>query len=142
MGAAIWEIDWKDGMSIGIPAIDEDHKRFIALVNEFNSAVADRLSLPEIKQRLQDIIYDAAHHFAQEEKLLIEWQYPGTDDHALKHMQIMDTLRNVMGSFILEDTDREWTVAGLKIKQLLVNHLMNEDMKYAAYYQNFKKSQS
>lgn len=138
MGTEALEIEWKEGMSVGIPAIDEDHKRFIALVNGFNKAVADRLPLPEIKQRLRDIMDDAEQHFAHEERLLKEWHYPDADDHALKHLQIKNTLQNVVGSFILNDTGNEWIVAGLKIKQVLTNHIMDEDALYADYYQKWK----
>ena len=27
-----WDFEWDNGMSVGIPEIDEDHKRFISLM--------------------------------------------------------------------------------------------------------------
>lgn len=64
-----WKMNWNDGMSVGIPAIDEDHKRFIALVNGFNKFVAERMPLAEAEGSLQDVLDDALEHFAEEEKL-------------------------------------------------------------------------
>lgn len=43
-------------MSVGIPEIDDDRKRFISLINEFNRSIVDRLNLSEIKRRLQLIL--------------------------------------------------------------------------------------
>jgi hypothetical protein len=75
----VWKIDWNDGLSVVIPEINEDHNRFISLVNEFNRFIVDRMDLSEIKKRLQLIIDDAVQHFAHEERLFKEWHYPDVD---------------------------------------------------------------
>ena len=89
-----WKLTWNDGMSVGIQDVDEDHRQFIHLVNQFNSAVADRMSSEEVKKRLQDILDDAVKHFDHEEKLFCEWGYPDAADHACIHAQIIQTLQD------------------------------------------------
>ena len=81
METHVWKIDWNDRLSVGIPEINEDHKRFISLVNEFNRSIVDRMDLSEIKKRLQAILDDAVQHFAHEERLFKQWNYPDVDDH-------------------------------------------------------------
>ncbi len=124
-------------MSVGIPAIDEDHKRFIALVNGFNESVADRMAVAEVKKRIQELVDDAVEHFAREEKLFKEWRYPHADEHARVHAQIVQVLERIK-SKISYGYDVEWIEAGMKIKQALINHLQAEDMKYAEFYQNLR----
>ncbi len=46
-------------MSVGIPEIDEDHKRFISLIDELNLSITERMKATEIKKRLQHVIEDA-----------------------------------------------------------------------------------
>src|SRR5665811_2336251 len=77
-----WTITWNDGMSVGIPEIDEDHKHFISQIHEFNKSITGRMDPAEIKNRLQLIVDDAKRHFEREERLFKERLYPDTDSHA------------------------------------------------------------
>ncbi|HMC13853.1 MAG TPA: hemerythrin domain-containing protein [Gallionellaceae bacterium] len=132
----IWGIAWNDGTSVGIPEVDEDEKRFIALLNRFNESVADRIALIEVKKRLQNILDDAEQHFAHEERLFKEWRYPDSDDHARKHAQVIQALKDIKENCISYDFDLEWIEAGLKIKTALINHILTEDIKYVTYYRS------
>lgn len=132
----IWKIEWNDGMSVGIPEIDDDHKRFAALINELNQSIVDRMDLSEIKERLQIVIDDAVGHFAHEERLFKQWKYPGGDDHANKHAQAIATLQAIREELVINSLEREWIAAGLEIRDILIRHLVTEDMKYADYYRN------
>lgn len=129
----IWNITWNDGMSVGIPEIDADHKRFIALVNGFNKSVADRMPMTEVQKRLQAILDDAVEHFAHEERLFKEWRYPDAGDHARIHAQLVKVLQDIK-STISYGYDTEWIEAGMKIEEALMNHIQAEDMKYADFY--------
>ncbi len=40
---------------MGISEVDEDRKRFISLINEFNQSIVDRVGMSEIKLRLQPV---------------------------------------------------------------------------------------
>ena len=107
MATRSWEVNWDSGMSVGIAEIDEDHKRFIALVNEFNKSVENRLGVSEVQRILRDILDDAIEHFANEERLLGEWRYPGAHDHARAHAELVLQLRQIE-SAISSDYDVEW----------------------------------
>lgn len=136
MKPPIWKIEWNDGMSVGIPEIDEDHKRFASLINNFNRSIVDRMDLGEIKKRLQFILDDAVQHFAHEERLFKQWEYPDAEDHANKHAQAISALQAIQEKFITSGLEAVWINAGLEVKDLLVTHLLTEDMKYADYYRH------
>jgi len=135
MEPRIWSLEWNDAMSVGIPEIDEDHKRFLDLVDAFNESVAEPMPVTEVQKRLQDIVDDALRHFAHEAKLLIEWGYPGSDHHAHLHAQLAAELRRIK-STISGGYAAEWIEAGLQIKDALITHIHTEDMKYAEFYRN------
>jgi len=69
-----WNLEWNDGMSVGIPEIDADHKRFISLVDELNISITERMKASEIKKRLQHVIRDANRQFQQKKKIFQERQ--------------------------------------------------------------------
>jgi len=130
-----WTITWNDGMSVGIPEIDEDHKHFISQIHEFNKSITGRMDPAEIKNRLQLIVDDAKRHFEREERLFKERLYPDTDSHARLHAHELKTLQSIMQDFIPYGADSGWVDAGLRIKDILIQHILT-DMKYANFYRN------
>ena len=129
-----WKIDWHAQMSVGIPEVDEDHRHFVELVNAFNQSIVNRADLDEVKQGLQLIFDDAREHFAHEEKLFREWRYPDMEDHAREHAQILKALHNIITQSLSYDLYSEWIEAGMQIKDVLIDHILKEDMKYAGFY--------
>jgi hemerythrin-like metal-binding protein len=125
-----WRLVWSDELSVCIPEIDAEHQRFIGLVNQLNEAIIGRLELEEIKKRMRALLNDAVAHFAHEEKLFGEWEYPQAGDHAIKHAQILQALGQIMHNFKQGSVEYEWIEAGLTIKQILIEHILGEDMKY------------
>jgi hemerythrin len=128
-----WRLEWNEGLSVCIPEIDAEHKQFIRLVNELNEAIGGRMDVQEIKKRMQAIQDDAVKHFAHEEALFREWGYPEANEHAMRHAQVIQALHDIMRRFERGGVDYEWIEAGLKVKEALIGHLLNEDMKYRDY---------
>ena len=130
----IGKIEWNDGLSVGIPEIDADHKRFILLVSELNQSIVEGMDVDDIVKRLLLIIDDAVQHFVHEERLFKEWKYPDVDDHARKHAGIIKMLQTVMGTVDARTLLPEWIEIGLAIKETLTAHILTSDMKYAEFY--------
>ena len=121
-------------MSVGIPEVDADHRHFVDLVNEFNQSIVDRMDLSEIKERLQLILTDAKKHFAHEEELFRQWRYPDYEDHAIQHALILRALHDISDASTAYNLYSEWIEAGMQIKDVLIEHILKEDMKYAGFY--------
>lgn len=120
-------------MSVGIPEIDDDHRQFISLISELNRSVTERMPLLEIRKRLQLLVDDAKRHFEHEERLFREWRYPDGENHALVHTQALNELRRIQEAFIPYTFVAEWFDAVLRIRDMMVNHILIEDMKYAEF---------
>ena len=131
-----WNLEWNEGMSVGIPEIDEDHKRFISLIDELNRSITERMKASEIKSRLQHVIEDADRHFEQEEIFFRERQYPNAEGHVRSHNNVRSTLKSIQNSFMPYGLEAEWLDAALVIKQILISHIINEDMQYAEYFKS------
>ena len=131
-----WNLEWNEGMSVGIPEIDADHQRFISLLNELNRSITERMKATEIHKRLQHVIDDTERHFEQEEKFFQKWRYPNAELHAGSHKQVLNTLKKIQDSFIPYGLEAEWLDAALKIKNILISHILVEDMQYANYFKS------
>jgi hemerythrin len=130
----IWRLDWNESLSMYIPEIDAEHQHFIRLVNELNEAIIGRMNKKMIKSRMRAILNDAALHFAHEEAVFKEWGYPDAEEHAQKHAQIISFLNEIMESVDHGKMAHGWLEAGLEMKQVLIRHILNEDMKYRDYH--------
>ena len=135
----VWRLEWSEGLSVGIPEIDLEHRHFIGLVNSLNEAILDRLELGEIERRMRLILEDAGSHFAHEERLFAEWSYPEAAEHAGKHAEISLALQKIMRGISTRTLEPELIEIGLAIRQTLVDHLLIEDMKYSAYYRQMNR---
>ncbi len=129
----VWRLDWDESLSVGIPEIDAEHQHFMRLINELNEAIVGRMGEEEIKSRMQSILEDAAAHFAHEEALFREWNYPDAEAHAGRHAEITRALHEIMMRFEHDGLEYELIEAGLKVKAALIEHLLSEDMKYRDY---------
>ena len=125
-----WEIRWSDSLDVGVLEIDAEHRQFVARVNELNKAIVECEDKLTVKWRLDVMLTEAKHHFWHEQQLLALWKYPDRAVHVAKHAHLTAKLEAVMREFEQADVSFTWALKGLYLKQLLVDHLMKEDMKY------------
>lgn len=125
-----WKLEWTEAISVCIPEIDAEHQHFIQLVNDLNEAIIARMDIAEIKQRMRLLQEDAVLHFAHEEALFRQWHYSDAEVHAQKHAQAVQFLDGVMAGFSQTKTEYEWIETALKVKQVLCEHILKEDLKY------------
>ncbi len=125
-----WEIAWSDSLSVGVPEMDQEHRQFIARVNELNKAIIEAEDKATVVSAMERMLTEAAHHFRNEEKLLAQWKYPETRAHVAQHMELKEKFAHVMQEIAAADISFVWALKGLQFKQLLVEHLMKEDIKY------------
>ncbi len=131
--SSLWRLEWNSELSVFIPEIDAEHQHFILLVNDLNEAIFARMGLEVIKRCMQAILDDTASHFAHEEALFREWGYPAAGEHAERHAQMTAALHEIMDRFKHGGNELDWISAGLQVKQALIEHLLNDDMKYRDY---------
>jgi len=130
LGKSEWEIAWSDYLSVGVPEMDEEHRQFIARVNDLNKAIIESESKSTVERLMDLMLMEAAHHFSHEQELLARWKYPETAAHIAKHADLTAQFERVMKEFAQTDINFVWALKGLQFKQLLVEHLLKEDMKY------------
>ena len=129
MKKSMRNLEWNEGMSAGIPEIGAGHQRFIALINELNRSITEKMEATEIHKRFQLVIDNTERHFKQEERFFQEWCYPNTEVHASSHKLVLKILERIRDSFVPYGLESEWPNAALKIRNILVSHILAEDMQ-------------
>lgn len=129
METEVWTLNWSDDLSVGIPEIDREHQQFVALVNDLNRAIVDRMDLAEIRKRLQSLLDNAKADATIEEAILRQRNHPHATDHAQSHQAMDMRMCAILDSLNEGSTLYEWIEASLQVKKILIGHLLNEDMK-------------
>ncbi|MFN3746578.1 MAG: bacteriohemerythrin [Hyphomicrobiaceae bacterium] len=92
-------LQWKDQYSVGIAAVDYEHKELIDLINRLHdelTASGDKLSAGAF---FGDLFKGISAHFALEERFMRERQYDQLAQHKADHERLLDEIRDIMDEF-------------------------------------------
>jgi len=122
-------IEWEDKFSVGISIIDEQHKKFIEIINKAIVAKEHNDNPEELKELLYRITKHAILHFSTEEVYMIESNYIEYIRHKKEHH---DFERKII-SYCKKVADGDYQITNEKLehlKQWVVNHIQGTDKKY------------
>lgn len=124
---------WDETLSIYVKMFDDEHKGFIAVVNELYEAFmrdADRYDLERLCDRL---IEHVVLHFRHEEMYFEDWQYPDRMQHTAAHRQLRRELFDYREQILAKPTPKKAAELFAQLKTWLTQHILNEDRKYGAF---------
>lgn len=92
-------LQWKDDFSVGIPLIDEQHKRLFEIGNtiaELLKTYDGQDAFIEIMDQIDALVEYTKYHFEQEEKLMDHYHYSDIEAHIKEHRDfiVLWTSRN------------------------------------------------
>lgn len=92
-------LDWKDEYSIGIEAVDYEHKDLVELINRLYAQLESEHAKLTVPAFFGDLLKAIGAHFALEEKFMRENSYAHLDRHKADHERLLDELRDIMDAF-------------------------------------------
>ena len=121
-------ITWPEELNTGIHIIDEQHKRIVAYINDLDDAKSTG-DLEKIGDVIDELVDYTVSHFAFEESLMEQAEYPFVSPHKKVHELF---IRRV-SKFVERHKEGENVGEELHtmLSKWLVNHIRNEDADYA-----------
>ena len=92
-------IEWKDEFSVGVPDVDHEHQKLIALINDLHDAMSRDNNDVTVMDFLGEIYAQVSAHFALEEKIMRERKYDQYAEHKADHEVLLDELRDIMDDY-------------------------------------------
>lgn len=126
-------LTWTEKMSVGVDALDADHRKLMALVNELHAAVRGRAPRETIGRILDELITYTEYHFAVEEQLQKLARFPDRDAHAEKHRRLEQQVRDMRETFRRDPVALNKVEVFDFLSDWLVRHILGDDMKYRPY---------
>ena len=125
------KIEWNESFSVGVAEIDEQHRRWIELINKLHDAIMDKKISSETTDRiLSEMVDYTGFHFAFEEDYMKKINYPDLKKH---HYQHEFFTKNLIGK--LEEERAGGLVLSSEVMRMMMNwlqdHILEEDRKYS-----------
>jgi hemerythrin len=121
-------IKWKDEFSVGVAAVDLEHRELIELINALDTDMQEYATQTTVMETLGEIYARISAHFALEEKIMREAGYDGFVTHKQDHELLLDELLDVIDS--VDDAGR-YDRAGLSrdLDRWFSDHFRTHDAK-------------
>ncbi len=121
---------WKDWYKIGIPQIDDQHKKLVELAVELCKAVNDKKAKIEISDKLNSLVDYTKFHFNIEEQLMGGNKYPEFEQHVARHKELISSIQNLETK--LDNADEELNLADFFTKWL-IDHIFKDDKNFSVH---------
>jgi diguanylate cyclase (GGDEF)-like protein/hemerythrin-like metal-binding protein len=126
------ELIWNEGMSVGIDAIDEDHKQIIAILAKLTSADHGEASEQSINAIFTELEHYVTLHFAREEALLEQVCYVEIKAHKASHQSFIEQLPELKQEWLSEDCLACSEKITTFLHKWVINHILVEDLDYVS----------
>lgn len=127
-------VEWSDEYLLGIPEIDNQHKKLVAIANDlYDSATAGgdsyKIQMSKVLKSLTDY---TVYHFSNEEAFMQKYGYTGFTMHKFAHDNFIDEVNNQIRRLSSDSTE-----AGLQfydyIVRWLLSHIAKADQVWAKF---------
>jgi len=128
------ELAWNEGLALGVPLIDEQHRQLFAQGGRFLQAVREGAPQAHLSEVLVFLGDYAEAHFRAEEHFMRDSAYPDTFQHVWEHEEFIANLRAMAGRLEAngDSESLRQEVAGF-LHSWLCNHLDSSDRRIAAH---------
>ena len=128
---------WTPSLSVGVSAIDDDHKRLFQLFNEARLAAEAGTSNSSLLNGLaQELVLYTESHFKREEAIMAASGYPCCEEHREVHHGFMEHVQAMLDKTIKEDGSIAEFV--FLLKELFLTHIKENDQEIGRYTEGFE----
>ena len=108
------------------------------LINNFSVSCDNEMGVEKVQETLDFLVDYAVNHFYEEEKVQVQYNYPGYKEHKKLHEDFKATVGELITEFKESGCTQE---LGREINSILakwvVQHILNEDKKIGKYLKTF-----
>lgn len=127
-------IQWNDAWRVGNPAIDYDHQMLVNITNQlWDLKQMPRVKNADIARVLDQLVEYVKRHFAREEAIFRNSDYPLKDSHIAMHRELTKVVEDLSAVFRREPDCLNLDEIMDFLKRWLMDHIVKHDMGYRDY---------
>ena len=125
-------LTWSDKMSVGVKAMDEQHKRLVDSLNALHSAMLQGHAKEQTGPLLDTLVKYTHDHFAAEEALMSRAKYPELPAHSEKHKALTTQVMDFAGRYQRGEVALDVHLLTF-LCDWLTTHIQKEDKAYGPW---------
>jgi hemerythrin len=90
---------WTSEMGVGVVALDDDHKKLIGIINQLHFEMEESHDKKVLGAVLDQLVEYSKSHFAREESLLFQADYPDAPEHKMEHERFIREITDLRERF-------------------------------------------
>ncbi len=137
VSTAAVRIDWNKDWECGNEQIDSAHKKLIQMGNELINLSISQASKEAILDKLDQLIEHIKSHFAEEEQILSQSRFPGVDEHAKIHANLLLEAGIIHDKFLAGECDSSLTFNFI-VNRIIADHLLSTDILFFPHMKTYK----
>ena len=125
-------IVWSHIYSINDHTVDSQHQKLIGILNDLHNLQSNNPDDSKINVILDELVNYTLYHFATEEKLFQEHQYPEYTHHKAVHDKLVKDVQSYLALFKTQDqTAKEKLMVFLS--NWLKDHILGDDKAFGLF---------
>ena len=125
-------INWDDSFSVNVREIDDQHKKLVAMLNEFYGYIG-KDSGDAFKKLLNSLVDYTVYHFATEERYFARFGYPASKAHIEAHQQFAARVLEVKKRLESGELVLSFEITTF-LKDWLTTHIKGSDKAYSKFF--------
>lgn len=126
--------DWSPKYTVNHPVMDEHHHALFKLVDRLSEAIIEKKENEIIGEILGSLIDYTKMHFAAEEQLMRQVNFPGLPQHKEAHDKMVAQVQEYQRRFKEGDGTITAEISQFLMTDWLVKHILGMDELYAPYF--------
>ena len=128
-----WTAAWRDELALGIPAMDEDHRRILDLVQALFEALVRRADENVINNAVVELVNFTCAHFEREERSMVVHAYPDYEQHKAEHTKLTEEISKIIALVKQENSPTISEPLLSFMAEWVILHTKGADQKFARY---------
>ncbi len=125
-------INWSSNLSVNIKEIDNQHQKWIAIINDLNNAMKAGKSKEILGEVFKRLIDYTNYHFKYEEDLFEKHGFAEKVSHKMVHQKLVKEVNGYYNDFIAGKMSVSIQLMQL-LSNWLIDHIQKTDKAYSKY---------
>ncbi len=122
--------EWNSQFDIDIPKMNEEHRELLNIMARIENLCRHNVSKSSVLSAYDNLLKYARTHFQHEEQIMRTMNFPGLEQHALIHKDLIEKLEKYRKEFILSSSLKLPTSVFDFFKNWLLTHILIADRQY------------
>ncbi len=129
-------IVWNSELSVGVPSIDNQHKKLVTLLNQLHDAMMGGKGKEVVGPVLKGLIEYTGTHFKHEEDLFARTGYPEAAAHKKEHADLVRKVVEIQEKYETSGPGILTIQVMSFLKDWLTKHIQGTDKRYVPHLQS------